>query len=244
MNSLEKINNSILKFISYAIELNGWLLFILFCLTLWLLSFVKSEFVVSEQLFNKYMDERMQEKYDSNYNELTSEFEDDLDDTGDTDKFFDSFIDFGLIVLLNTFQFLIISIVIYVGLIFINIQNEISYSSIFKIVMIGEFIFFLPKAINYLWFLTIKENYSFEDVRDFDPYSLYNLLKDYGIVSWMAYPLKFINLFEFIYICFITIGIGVASKVKTSKVWMPVVSSYLSLIFLWMVIKIYLSTIL
>jgi hypothetical protein len=203
---------------------NGWLLFLLFTLTMWLFLFVNNEFVVTEQLYESYVEQKMNEKYDD-YDKISKEFQDDLDEDSVDENFFtDAALDYAFISITQS-------------------TESIEFASIFKTVMVGEFIFFVPKLIKYLIFLFKKGSYTYEEVKDFNIGSLYSFFNSHEIASWLKYPLKLINLFEVSYIVFLCFAISDVLSINLTKVWRPVAISYLSLLILWMSIRIYLSVI-
>jgi hypothetical protein len=222
---------------------NGWLLFLLFTLTMWLFLFVNNEFVVTEQLYESYVEQKMNEKYDD-YDKISKEFQDDLDEDSVDENFFtDAALDYAFISSQSAVQFLAIAGFIFVGLTITQSTESIEFASIFKTVMVGEFIFFVPKLIKYLIFLFKKGSYTYEEVKDFNIGSLYSFFNSHEIASWLKYPLKLINLFEVSYIVFLCFAISDVLSINLTKVWRPVAISYLSLLILWMSIRIYLSVI-
>jgi hypothetical protein len=224
---------------------NAWLLFFLFCLLSWLFSFLNNEFVVTEQLYDSYIEEKMQEKY-GEYDKTVDEFDDDIEESDSDDSYWtDNLIDFSLLILQVVIQLSLITAFVYVALTLANVNEEVSFSITFKAVTVAEFIFFIPKFIKYSWFIIWENGYTFQDVRDFHPFSLYGLLKQFGeINSWLVYPLKFVNIFEVFYIFILVVGVSIVYKVRASEVSVPVISAYLSLMFLWISLRIYISTIL
>lgn len=231
-------------FFARLLDSNGWLLFTLFCLVLWLFVFTNKEYVVTEQLYNNYVESKMQEKYDD-YDQLSAEFDDDIEDfeNEENNQWADVLFDFGFVTLQNLLQFTFISAFIYVGLTLKQVTEEITYRSVFKVVITCEFIFFIPKIVKYSWFMFKKNDYGFEDVQNFNPFSLYGLFEPSEVVEWLTYPLKFINVFEVMYIGLLPLGISLISKVKIENVTFPVVTSYLFLMILWISLRIYLNTI-
>jgi hypothetical protein len=223
---------------------NGWLLFILFCLVLWLFVFLNKEYVVTEELYNEYTTSKMQEKYDG-YDELSSEFGDDIDDfeEEESNQWADVLFDFGFITLQSLFQFAFIATFLYVGLVLTQSTEELTFQSILKVVVVAEFIFFVPKLIKYSWFIFKGSGYRFEDVKNFNPLSLYGMFQPAGVADWLVYPSKFINVFEVLYMGLLVLGISIISKTSTKNVVFPVIGSYLFLMVLWISFRIYLSTV-
>lgn len=93
------------RLLTKALDYNGWLLFLLFSLVSWLFVFMHSEFVVTEQLYDEYVDARMEEKYDD-YGKISEEFEEDIEDLeeGDDAYWYDPLFDFGIITIQTLFS--------------------------------------------------------------------------------------------------------------------------------------------
>lgn len=90
---------------------NAWLIFLLFCLLSWLFSFLNNEFVVTEQLYDSYIEEKMQEKY-GEYDKTVDEFESDIEESDIDDNYWaDYLIDFGLLILQGIIQLSLITAV-------------------------------------------------------------------------------------------------------------------------------------
>jgi hypothetical protein len=225
-------------------EANGWLVFLLFCLVIWLFAFINDEFVVTEELYNQYIQSQMNEKYED-YEAIASEFEDDITQSLDDSQFDwkENLFDFSIIVIQNIIQLSLISAFLFVALTILQYTDYISFGQLFKIVLISEFIFFIPKTIKYVWFIIHSNSYSLEDVKTFSPFSLYGITKSYIIADWLAYPLRFINIFELIYIVTVTTLISSMLRVKFKAIIFPVTISYLTLMLLWITFRIYLSVI-
>lgn len=64
---------------------------------MWLFGFLNSEFVVTDELYDQYMESKMQEKYGDNYNELASEF----DEENDTSIVKEEILEFTLDIITN-----------------------------------------------------------------------------------------------------------------------------------------------
>lgn len=227
-----------------VLAINGWLLLLLFCLVMWLLVFVNNEFVVTEEIFDAYLEAQMQEKYDDDYNALASEFEDDLEEEEVNDSmWYDSLLDLGVITLQSIFQFGIISAFIFVGLTLANLPQAALYHSVFKVAIVSEYIFFIPKTVKYIWFIIVNSTYNYQDIKNFNPFSLYGLFDSNTVPAWAVYPLKFVNIFEILYVFALAIGISVITEERLSKVFRLVIVSYMSLMLLWIVVRIYIGSI-
>lgn len=55
-------------------------------------------------------------------------------------------------------------------------------------------------VLKFNWFAFVDTNYALNDLMNFSPLSLYSLTENHNIESWLIYPFKICNLFEFAYI--------------------------------------------
>lgn len=232
--------------IARLIESSGWLLFVLFSLVFWIFGFAKDEFLTTNQLFDEYIEAQRQEKYESDYNDLASEFEDDIEDydeKGEDYYWSDLLFDLGINLIYHVLLFTIISACIYVGLSSVPDLEGILYKPIFKVVVIAEFVFFIPMLIKFIWFSAIDLDYDYLTVRNYYPLSLLSLFDVNNVSDWLIYPLRKLNIFEIIYGYILVIGIGTSLKISLEKVAKPVVLSYSILALLFITIRVYLSTV-
>lgn len=87
-----------------------------------------------------------------------------------------------------------------IGLFILNLKT--SYRQLFSIVIIAEFIFFIPYFIKLIWFLIFYSNYTLEDIKFFYPLSIFSLFDSpREIENWLFYPLQLLNFFELAFWC-------------------------------------------
>ena len=112
-------------------------------------------------------------------------------------------------------------------------DKDVSHKKLWKIALIGEFIFLVPALLKLLWFYSFKTDYSLFDLETFYPLSLLNLFDVEQLSSWYLYPLQTINLFELLFIITLsflldrTIGDRSYSGIKI------VTGSYLPALVIW-----------
>ena len=85
----------------------------------------------------------------------------------------------------------------------------VSYQNLdlFKAAIIADYAFLVPKILKYLWFEVIQTQYSLPDLRNYNDYSLVQLLNLSSTDLWLEYPLRVINIFEVFFIIMITFSI-------------------------------------
>ena len=138
-----------------------------------------------------------------------------------------------------TVKTIVISLVVYSGLFFINAAEGIKFlSAIFSSVCMAELIFVIQKAINLVVFMA-KPDLTLGFIQQFSPVSLYGLVgKGIGL-DYLNYLLKSINLYEVIYVFILAflisdnIGLGFSKSLKATFL------SYGSLMACWVIFVTY-----
>ena len=152
-----------------------------------------------------------------------------------------SWISYALTQLLMLIKFSTISIVIYIGIVFNNVQSKISLGSVFKIVIASEIIFVSAGILKFLWFYLFAGNYDLNDLSFFYPLSLINFFNRSEVAKIWIYPMQSINVFHFIYIMLISIGLNKIYLVEKSDSDKIVLLSYIPALVLWLVLIAFLT---
>lgn len=138
-------------------------------------------------------------------------------------------------------KFASISILIYTGIVFYNIQDKISLGSIFKIAIASEMVFVLASASKFLWFYLFAGNYDLDDLGFFYPLSLINFFNPQEVSRHWYYPLQSINLFHLGYILSLSYGITKTCSIDYEESEKVVLISYLPGFALWLALTIFLT---
>jgi hypothetical protein len=146
---------------------------------------------------------------------------------------------FTPIMLLVKFSF--VSLLIYIGIVFCNIQDKVSLGSVFKVVIASEIIFVLAGIIKFLWFYLFAGNYDLNDLGFFSPLALINFFKRAEVSRIWIYPLQTINLFHLVYIISISYGLCKVSEIEKADSEKVVLLSYLPGLVLWIVLIMFLT---
>jgi hypothetical protein len=134
----------------------------------------------------------------------------------------------------------LVSFAVYVGLFFSNGFEHVSFSSLFKVVIASEIAFILSGLAKFFWFCFFVNSYTINDIEFFYPLSLINFFKRSELQKIWIYPLQTINIFHFLYILFMAVGLRrVCSMTKTDSEKLILVS-YPVLVILWNVIIMFL----
>ena len=112
---------------------------------------------------------------------------------------------------------------------------RITFTQLWKLVMICELIFIVAEVCKIGWFTVIPTDLDYQDYQAFYPLSLMSLL-DYSQlpIQW-HYPLKSLNLFELAYWFLFVVGIFWISGKKLKISFYVVSSSYVFMFFLWLI---------
>lgn len=118
---------------------------------------------------------------------------------------------------------------------------EIPIKSLFKIAVLGEFIFFIPSVIKLFWFGLYQTNYTLQDLHYFFPFSVFSLFDSTGIEPWLLYPLQLLNLFELLYLSFMAFQLKHLLKRNFLTSFGFVASTYGSGLLIWVILIMFLT---
>ena len=139
------------------------------------------------------------------------------------------------------FKFSIISLVIYTGVVFFNLQKRIKLGAVYRVVIGSEMIFIIAGLAKFLWFYIFAGNYDLNDLGFFYPVSLINLFNRSEVSSLWRYPLQTVNLFHITYILLLSYGLWVQTGIKKRDSDRIVIFTYLPTLVLWIVIIMFIS---
>ncbi len=202
---------------SVALKINGFILpFILFCLLQFLLIFSINLLLVTDDIyFNAFGDQ------------LTFDRINDLIDTNKKWRW----IVYPVTPVIYLLKFFLIVICLSACAFLLRI--EISLKSLFKTVLLAEFIFLMPPLVKLFWFSLVDQNYTLDDLQFFSPLSSINFFDRTALYPWIIYPLSLINLFEVAYIfalAYLLCEVIESSFMQSLKL---VVLSYGTGLFIW-----------
>lgn len=152
-----------------------------------------------------------------------------------------SWLNYILSPLILFIKFTLVSFILYIGIIFNNLQYRVSLGSVFKVVIASDIIFLLSGLIKFLWFYFIADNYSLSDMGFFTPLSLINFFRAEEIDKIWIYPLQTLNLFHLVYLLLMSFGLTYYCKISRNDSEKIVLSSYLPGLVMWITIIIFIS---
>lgn len=152
-----------------------------------------------------------------------------------------SWISYAITPIILFLKFSIISLVIYFGIVFYNVQNKISLRSVFKIVIASELVFLVAGVIKFLWFFLFAGNYDFNDLGFFYPISLINLFSKTEVGKIWIYPLQTVNFFHVIYLLTISFALNKIYSLEKNFSEKIVLVSYVPALVLWIALIMFLT---
>lgn len=126
-----------------------------------------------------------------------------------------------------------IAALLYMGLLFFD--NDLKFTSLWNIVLKGEFIFLLVPIFKIIWFYFFQINYTLKDIQNFYPLSALNILEHEELELWLIYPFQILNVFELVYIIYLGHQMGQLTNTNTNNGLKIVGYSYLHALVLWIV---------
>lgn len=102
-------------------------------------------------------------------------------------------------------RFFLITLLMSVVLILFN--QEVKLKKLLQLIIIAEFIFFLPDMIKILWFFIIEPEYSLERYSDYYPLSLYAVMNYDLREGWSGTIFRYLNIFEIMYVLVLYYGL-------------------------------------
>ena len=152
-----------------------------------------------------------------------------------------SWITYTMTPLFLLVKFSLISFVIYIGVVFYNLQDKISLYSIFKVVIASEIVFIIAGFIKFSWFYLFAGNYDLNDLSFFYPISLINFFHRGEVNKLWIYPLQTLNLFHLFYIISISYGLNKVCPIQKPFSDKLVILSYVPALVFWIVLIMFLT---
>ncbi|NJK82673.1 MAG: hypothetical protein HC912_01515 [Saprospiraceae bacterium] len=115
-------------------------------------------------------------------------------------------------------------------------EYKLSFEKIFQVTLVAEGVHLVPVFIKAFWFLVIAHNYTFEDISNFDYFSLLAVVGRENLEIWWMYILYSANLFELLYWIALAYGLRLLlPEAEYDDALKLVLSSYGVGLLLWIV---------
>jgi hypothetical protein len=115
-----------------------------------------------------------------------------------------AWLSYGLLPLFLLIRMSLVSLSILAGAILSEIK--ISFRKVFQIVLVAEMVYLLPAFIQLIYFIGIAQDYTLQDLQNFDYYSALALIGRSSVEPWLMYALACFNLFELLYWLVLALG--------------------------------------
>jgi hypothetical protein len=152
-----------------------------------------------------------------------------------------SWISYAFTPLILFLKFSLMSLVIYFGIVYYNVQDKISLKSVFKILIASEVVFLVAKIIKFLWIYLFYGNYDLNDIGFFYPISLINLFHRTEVGKIWIYPLQTVNVFHIFYILSIAFALNKVYSLKKSDSEKIVLITYGPALVIWIALIMFLT---
>jgi hypothetical protein len=138
-------------------------------------------------------------------------------------------------------KFSLVSLVLYIGIIFNNLQYKVPLGSVFKVVIASEIVFLLASITKFFWFYLFAGNYDLHDISFYYPLSLTNIFKVEEVGKIWIYPMQSVNLFHIMYLMLLSYGLNNVCKIAKSDSDKIIMLSYLPGLVLWLTLIMFIS---
>lgn len=194
--------------------------YLVYCLILLALSFLINQTVLTKEFYFNSLG-NMQKETIEQMIEIKQEW---------------SWLSYVLIPVKLTIKICMVGLVLKIGFIFIH--SDIKYNKLLNVAIISEIIYILYSCISTIYALGIK---SFEELQNIPSLSLYSLLSHQKVPSYLNYLCRNLSLAEVIYWFLLAYGLSIITSKKYLYMLKFVLSSYVPLLFFWLLIVSYCS---
>ncbi len=140
-----------------------------------------------------------------------------------------------IIIPINIFTKIVItSLLLFFGCTLFDLK--VKFKQLLYISVKAEFIFLLSILYEILYFKFIQINHSYSDVQNFSSLSALNITGYQELDPWLIYPLQVLNLFELVYIIYLSYQVGQLTQTNTDNGLKIVAYSYVPALFLWVTV--------
>jgi len=207
------------------------LLVIAFC---YLVSFIATDVVISDKVYQQFLDEKHEVKYNE-YKDLDvdlSEFEDELKqfETSAEESSYDwgsFYIDSLFIMVPLLLVVLGFSGVFLVLILFHKKLNSIKYTTLIKVSLLSYVLFYIPEIISSIYFLGFNKDYQMKEIGNFESCFFVGKLFDKSTTpTWLW---EIVSETGFLYLLFpLCVGVLLSALYKNFKGLLLIGYSYLS----------------
>lgn len=152
-----------------------------------------------------------------------------------------SWINYVVLSIMLLIKYLLISVVLYIGIFFSNLNKKITFGIVFKTVVASEMIFVFAGITKFFWFYFFVTDYNLADINFFYPLSLINIFKISEVDRFWVFPLQTVNVFQVCYILLLSWGLTKAGNLRKTDSDKLVLLSYVPALLFWIVLIMFIS---
>ncbi len=226
---MEDFNNTgnFRRFKNWLFNTNPWIIFVLSSILYMLINFSMNEFIISRDLYyNTYADQLSADRIDILIN-IKARWE---------------WTDYVFIPVILFCKILVIALSIEIGAILLD--YKVRFIKIFHVVIIAEAVIIIAQVIRNISLFFIDFN-TLDEIYNFYPLSVLNLINVKSLDRWLIYPLRLVNVFTVIYFIVLITGLSHILRKRPLRMLLFSVSTYGLCLLIWimliMFISIYLS---
>ena len=147
-------------------------------------------------------------------------------------------IGYVLIPVLLLVKLFLITLSIEIGVILK--EYKLSIKQIFHVVLIAESVFIIAQVVRNITLFLLDFN-TLDDIYNFYPLSVLNLINANSVNTWLVYPLKLANVFTIIYFIVLTKGLSYILRKKPAGMLLFSVSTYGLCLLVWTMLTMFIN---
>jgi len=131
-------------------------------------------------------------------------------------------------------KLLIVAAILALG--YYALTGRWDFRPFFRTAIIAEFVMLVPGVLKIGWFGWLHSSYNLDDLQNFVPLSLSNLIQLDATENWLRYPLQIVSLFEVAYCLVLVLGAHQLAQLRWGQAARLVSFSYLPALLTWVVV--------
>ncbi len=210
--------------IQSLLNVNTGIVILLFFTFAFAAQLINTDFVNNDKVWYEYLEKQEEQKYNE-YDKYLADFEEDLkaidlpeaDDAYDWDFFL---LDSARVLIPFLTVCLGLAALIFVGFQFNDQLKHITFGTVFKSSIFAYLLFFIQDMARIIWFIGIKENYTYEDIQSFTKsfsFSMGHLTGDVKSDVWYQYILNDMSIELLLYLLCIPMFIWIATSIPYKR---------------------------
>lgn len=190
------------------------------------MSYFYSNYIETDMLLRNYFSDKYSNEIINNYFENKNRWK---------------WLSYIIVPLVVIFKIMIISYTVQIvaTLFFINDDREFKLKNVLEAVSNAEWVNVLPMLLKLMYFIFLN-NFTLEDLFNFQFYSLKTIFSGVQLSPWQEYPLQIIDVWTIIYIGILIFYVKDSLKLDYSKAIKISLLSYFPWLFVWVILIMYL----